>query len=147
MKREWFLVAFLLALVGPSASLFAAETSPLPAYLPGLVQSDPVPHGCVDCHVLQSDGTDRRLSKMIELFKNHPDLTKAFKGTVIPDACLLCHKTGSKLGSLGPNLHMMHYGKKSASDFVKNYAGSCLNCHTLDVATGKMGFKTGIANW
>ena len=147
MKRAWSFIALLLALFVPSLPIVAAENSPPPAYLPGLLQSDPVPHGCVDCHILESDGTDRRLNKMVELIKNHPDLTRAFKKAELPGTCLLCHKTGSKLGSLGPSLHKAHYGEKFASQFVKNYAGSCLNCHTLDVSTGNMGFKTGIANW
>lgn len=143
------IVAVALAGALSVSGIFAADNAaafPAP-YLPGILQVDPAPQGCVSCHVNKSGDKDLRLNKMIEKIPGHPDLTKAFKGTAIPSTCFLCHKEGSKLGSLGPNLHRVHYEKLGASDFVVGYAGSCLNCHVLNEKNGAMGFKSGTANW
>ena len=147
MNRLFPLSGFLFIYSLMSGLPAIAENAFPPAYLPGLIQGDSRSRGCVDCHVLSSDGKDRRLNKSVALIPKHPDLTKAFKDTAIPETCFLCHKKGSRLGSLGANLHKAHYANTAASEFVKNYAGSCLNCHSLDVATGDMGFKSGSANW
>ena len=126
---------------------YAQDEKMPPPYLPGILQADPVPDGCVDCHIDRGSDGDFRLNKALERIPHHPDVTKAFKNAPIPATCFLCHKEGSKLGSLGPNLHRVHYEKLGGSQFVASYAGSCLNCHSLAADSGEMGFKTGIANW
>ena len=133
-------------IIGAALVPAAAIAAPLP-FLPGLLSADDHPQGCVDCHLLGGDGRDTRLSKTLAALKNHPNVTNAFKGSNIPDACMLCHKQGSKLGSLSAELHKAHYVDLAKSVFVINYQGSCLNCHKLDLATGNMGLKSGPANW
>lgn len=141
-----YLLALSLALAALATG--GAETAaPPPPYLPGIIQFDPAPLGCVSCHVDLGGGKDLRLNKAVELLPGHPDITKAFKGSLIPDTCILCHREGSKLGSLGPNLHKVHYGRLESSSFIRDYGGSCLLCHDLDPATGELRFKSGKANW
>jgi len=145
LLRRLMPVALFLLASGPFAPAPAVAES-LP-YLPGILQPDDHPHGCVDCHILAPDGTDTRLYKMLEGIKGHPVVTDAFKKAIIPDDCLLCHKVGSKLGSLTEIIHKVHFEGKENSRFITVYQGACLNCHSLDLSTGKMSIKHGQANW
>jgi hypothetical protein len=127
------LVVALVALFGLVAvgSLSAAAPA---AYLPGITDTDPAPLGCVSCHT-----GDYAISKELAKVKGHPDVSKVVKS--VPDGCAMCHKEGAKAGTLAEMVHTAHFGKGKDSVFVKNYAGSCLNCHSFKA--GVMGFKKG----
>jgi mono/diheme cytochrome c family protein len=129
-------------------ALGAAPASPPSVpFLPGVMVKDDHPQGCVDCHINAGEGKDYRLSKGVGALPDHPSITNAFKNALIPDACLLCHKEGSKLGSMTAIIHKVHYEGKANSTFVMVYQGSCLNCHAIDLNTGAMHIKSGPANW
>jgi hypothetical protein len=136
-----FIVLAFLALAAFAVS--AADTPPA-AYLPGVLQADSLPNGCVSCHA-----GDYSIPKELAKVKGHPDVSKVVKS--VPDGCLMCHKAGAKVPTLASVVHIVHYGptadKTAANHFVTAYAGSCLNCHTLDLKTGVMSFKKGAANW
>jgi hypothetical protein len=153
MRRFSFAVVWTFAtlfLVLPSiaagAPAPAAPEAAMP-FLPGIVSPDEHPRGCVDCHVYVSDDKDFRLNKAVAIDTKHPNIANAFKGTLIPDSCMLCHKEGSKLGSLSARLHKVHYQNLQKNPFITVYQGSCLNCHKIEMATGHMALKSGPANW
>ncbi|HUX39236.1 MAG TPA: hypothetical protein VMV44_15155 [Rectinemataceae bacterium] len=132
-------IALVLAVASPLA-IFAADTPPA-AYLPGILQADGTPNGCVSCH--QGNYSIPNELKKVE---GHPDVSKMVK--VVPEGCAVCHKEGAKIPSLAKVVHMKHFGPDATKNvFVQHYAGSCLNCHKLDVSTGAMSIKSGKANW
>ncbi|MCB8933138.1 MAG: hypothetical protein M9921_00215 [Fimbriimonadaceae bacterium] len=126
----------LIAAVGAFAPLGSLDQT---AGLPGLTSKDAFPKGCVSCHVVV-EGQDHRLSALLAKVKGHPKL-KA--GVAVPTECAKCHRAESPLGEIGSLLHRAHYARLEESEFVKKFQGACLNCHTLDSKTGKMGLKTG----
>jgi len=136
------LLAFVaLAVLGVSA----ADKVP-PAYLPGLLQADTLPNGCVSCHVKVAADKDYTVVAELKKVKGHPDISKVVKS--VPDGCIMCHKAGAKIATLGAVVHQVHFGPDTAKNvFVSTYGGSCLNCHKLDLKSGEMSFKKGPANW
>lgn len=149
MKLGFPRAALMLAAVLVLALSLDAAGAPAASvpFLPGLTSVDDHPRGCVDCHIDAGEGRDYRLNRTVNAIKNHPSITNAFRNANIPDSCIMCHKEGSKLGSLGKNLHRAHYANLLKSPFVSSYQGSCLNCHRLDLSTGAMALKSGSANW
>lgn len=136
-------IAAVLAVASPLA-LFAADAPPA-AYLPGILQADGTPNGCVSCHQKVGD-KDYTIPAELKNIKGHPDVSKMVKS--VPDGCAVCHKEGAKIPSLAKVVHMVHFGPDATKNvFVQHYSGSCLNCHKLDVTTGAMSVKTGKANW
>ena len=113
-------------------------------YLPGITIPDDHPNGCVDCHKNLGEGKDYRLNVSLAQ-SGHPKIDTIVK--VIPETCFMCHKAGPKPPALSPLLHKAHYAKGADSAFVKVYQGACLNCHKLDLATGKMSVKSAPKNW
>jgi nitrate reductase cytochrome c-type subunit len=85
------------------------------------------------------------LTLEMEQLAKHPKVDKVVK--VVPNDCLKCHKEGTKSGSLSDLTHKNHFGNPAENYFVTTYKGDCLNCHTLDMNTFKMGIKSGPANW
>ena len=139
-------IAAVFAVASPLA-IFAADTPPA-AYLPGLLQADQTPNGCVSCHAKHGD-KDYTLPAEVKNVKGHPDISKIVK--VAPTDCEKCHKDTGKIPSIAKVVHKVHFGptadNTAKNHFVTAYAGSCLNCHKLDLTTGDMSIKTGNANW
>ena len=136
--------AFFAALVGLIVVLTAGSGEKGP-FLPGITVTDDHPRGCVDCHRNAGEGQDYRLNVSLREIEDHPDITAIVKK--IPDDCAMCHKEGTSAGPLSLALHKHHYEDPTENHFISFYKGSCLNCHTLDAETGKMGVKSGPKNW
>jgi len=113
--------------------------------LSGVTVKDEHPNGCVDCHVKVSDEKDYRMPAEIAHVENHPPIDKVVK--IVPKDCGMCHKPDAKAGALNLVTHKFHYQNPSENHFISNYNGDCLNCHSLDMNTFKMGVKSGPANW
>lgn len=136
-------IAFIVFLL-VAGSAGAAE-SPPPAFLPGLLQTDTTPNGCISCHQKVGD-KDFTIPAELRNIKGHPDISKSIK--TVPDDCRACHRDGAKLPSIAKVVHLQHFGPDATKNaFVQRYAGSCLNCHKLDLSTGTMSIKSGKANW
>jgi hypothetical protein len=145
MRNARRLTLVLLAVAGFAAGalLLTAADNAKPPYLPGIMLADDHPNGCVDCHKNQGEGKDYRLNVSLAQLGKHPKIDAIVKK--VPDTCFMCHKAGAK--ALNLVLHKAHYGKGADSAFVKFYQGACLNCHKLDLASGKMTIKSGPKNW
>jgi nitrate/TMAO reductase-like tetraheme cytochrome c subunit len=100
-------------------------------------------NGCVSCHVVLPDGTDKRLNTAVKAIKGHPALAMV---KVVPSDCGKCHGKG-KVSKLSVALHRLHYEKGEKSAFLKELKGSCTSCHSLDAKTGKVSVKSGAKNW
>ena len=134
------LLAGFLAVV---VTLMAA-TAPL-VLLPGITSKDENPNGCVDCHKILANKQDYRLTISLAQVKGHPDITKIVKK--VPSDCAMCHKAGSNAPALNTLVHKVHYSQPLENPFIATYKGSCLNCHSLDAASGEMKVKSGQSNW
>ena len=142
-KRRIVFVAGLLAgLAGIVLILGAAADSSV--WLPGITSKDDTPNGCVDCHKALGKEDDR-LPVLLGKIKDHPDVTRIVKK--VPTDCMICHKAGSKVAPLNIFLHKVHYANPAGNAFVTTNKGSCLNCHSLDAASGEMKIKSGPSNW
>ena len=147
MKKNQKLMPVLVMLAAIFTVTLTAQVLPgedLPS-LSGLTVKDEHPNGCVDCHVKVSADKDNRLNAELKNVEKHPPVDKIVKKA--PDGCLLCHKEGSKAGALNIIVHKDHFSNTKENDFVTNYNGDCLNCHSLDTNTWQMGMKSGPANW
>jgi hypothetical protein len=146
MKKVNKVMSFLLlaAAIVAGTLVLMGQAKPKP-FLPGITVADEHPNGCVDCHKNQGAGKDYRLNVSLAQIQGHPKIDAIVK--TLPDSCLICHKEGSKAGALNIMLHKAHYEKSAENPFVQFYQGACLNCHKLDVATGKMTVKSGPKNW
>jgi len=145
MRNVRRLTLVLLAVAGFTAGalLLTAADNAKPPFLPGITVADDHPNGCVDCHSNQGEGKDYRLNVSLAKLGKHPKIDAIVKK--VPNDCLMCHKAGANALSLV--LHKAHYEKGADSAFVKFYQGACLNCHQLDLASGKMTEKSGPKNW
>jgi hypothetical protein len=65
----------------------------------------------------------------------------------LPGDCMTCHKAGGYGGALSTITHKGHYANPAENHFVTGYAGQCLECHSLNAATGVMTVKSGPKNW
>jgi hypothetical protein len=146
MKKVNKVMYFLLlaAAIVAGTLVLMGQAKPKP-FLPGITVADEHPNGCVDCHKNQGAGKDYRLNVSLAQIQGHPKIDAIVK--TLPDSCLICHKEGGKAGALNIVLHKAHYEKGAENHFVQFYQGACLNCHKLDVATGKMTVKSGPKNW
>ena len=128
-SRALFVVpAFAFVVIGASPLLAKQETK------------DPVPNGCVSCHIKTEDG-DHTL-KTVLAAKKH--LSVATLKT-LPTDCLKCHKNMET--TFSQFMHKAHFGKGEASEFVKKFKGDCNACHKMDPKTGKAAQKSGPKNW
>ena len=133
------LVTILLFPIG----LAAQESKPL---LPGILGADPFPNGCVSCHKNEGDAIPWKLNVMLSKIQGgHPKVDAIVK--TAPKDCTMCHKEGAKMGTIYSVVHKAHFAKKADSQFIKLYQGSCLNCHSMDLATGLVSIKSGPKNW
>jgi hypothetical protein len=133
----------LLLLLFIMVTSFIAVTLALGADLPklaGITVKDVRPNGCVDCHV-----KDTSMPAKLKNVEKHPPVEKIVK--VVPDGCNMCHKEGSKTGSLNMVTHKQHFSNPNTNEFITNYKGDCLSCHVLDMNTFEMKVKSGPANW
>ena len=134
-----FAAVFTFTMAG---SILVAEDI---AALPGVTVDDDHPNGCVDCHVKVDEERDHRLNVGVKQFEKHPPIDKMVKK--VPGDCMKCHKESSKAGAMSDVLHKAHFSKGKENHFVSHYNGECLNCHSIDLATGVMGVKSGLSNW
>ena len=139
--RTWTLIALLAIAVVVATLVLSGATAADSAYLPGLLQADSYPKGCVDCHKVDG-GKDYRISAYLP--KDHPDVSKL---KTIPTDCASCHKRGGAGPELELVVHQAHYGNTEKNGFVLYYRGACLNCHVLDAKTGLVSVKSGPKNW
>jgi len=107
--------------------------------LPGISGPDVMPNGCVSCH----KGASNLKARLAAL--KHRDISG--KVAVVPDDCRSCHTEGSGLESMSMIAHSMHYASGSSSEFVAEFGGQCLHCHTMATGTGAVTVKTGRKNW
>ncbi len=138
-KGGWMLLALLAAVV-----LFPIGAAGQ-AVLPGILGKDAFPNGCVDCHVKEGDAVPAKLNLMLSKLPKHPKVDAIVK--VVPTDCTMCHKEGAKMGTIFSVVHKAHFAKKTDSQFIKLYNGSCLSCHSMDLDTGVVSVKSGPKNW
>ena len=122
----------------------AAEDSG-PNFLAGILEKDDRPHGCVDCHVSEADAVTLKVNLMLAKVQRHPKVDALLK--TLPNDCGMCHKEGAKMGPLPSVVHKAHFAKKADSQFIKLFQGTCLYCHTMDLASGVVSIKSGPKNW
>lgn len=132
----------LCALVGLVLTLTAQVP---PGTLPGIVSADPFPKGCVDCHKVQPDGKDTRISVLIKQVSKHPDISAIIKS--VPADCGMCHRAGVAAGPIANAVHKQHFEAKGSGAFVRTYAGECLSCHAMDATTFAVKVKSAPKNW
>ena len=99
----------------------------------------------MDCHKNDAEAVPLKLNLMLAKIQSHPKVDAIVK--VAPKDCGMCHKAGAKMGDLSPVVHKAHFGAKADSLFVKQFAGSCLQCHHMDPVTGLVTMKSGPKNW
>jgi cytochrome c553 len=144
-KPRRLLLILLIPAVVIAAALFLVAADNNKPFLPGVTVADEHPNGCVDCHKNQGEGRDYRMNVELAKVSGHPNIEKIVKK--LPDDCMMCHKEGSKAGALNLITHKYHYRNAADNSFIKFYQGACLNCHSVDTATGKMAIKSGPKNW
>ena len=146
MKRGGIVLCLVagFAILGGTVAV-SAQAAGDAAYLPGITSKDAFPNGCVDCHTNQGEGKDYRITAELAKINGHPKVDKIVK--VVPKDCLMCHKAGPKPPVFSQAMHMVHFQKPTENPFVTVYKGACLNCHSLDLATGEMSVKSGPKNW
>ena len=137
-------VTMAMAIVGLIVVLGASSDDGAP-FLPGVTVTDEHPDGCVDCHKNAGEGHDYRLNVSLRSVEGHPDITNLVK--TLPDDCAMCHRASTPAGPLNLITHKDHYRDPSENHFITGYQGACLNCHSVDAATGEMTMKSGAKNW
>ncbi len=142
MKRSALRVLLALVIVG-AGLLMGPSAWSQQAILPGINVADDTPNGCVDCHKV-AGGADTRLNVLLSA-KKHVDISAIVKS--VPDGCVMCHREGVQAGPLNKQTHRIHYTNPKANTFVTAYRGSCLACHSMDVASGIAKVKFGPKNW
>lgn len=120
-------MAGLMALAWPAAAILA----------------DDFPNGCVSCHVVLPDGSDKRLGPVLADVGH-----VSIKGKVsrVPGDCIACHdkKSDAKFSVL---VHQAHFAKTDTNVFIQHFSGDCRHCHVMNAATGVPNVKEGDANW
>jgi hypothetical protein len=142
MNRAGLVLLSLLAIAAVFPAALAAQTA---APLPGILTVDPYPDGCVSCHKNDANAVPLKLNLMLAKIQGHPKVDAIVK--TAPKDCGMCHKAGAKMGDLSPVVHMAHFAKKADSLFIKQFQGSCLYCHRMDLASGLVSIKSGAKNW
>ena len=118
------------------AGLVVAAISPsLPA--------DDFPDGCVSCHVVLGDGTDKRLGVVLDAAGHRPIEGKVER---VPGDCLECHKSLDD-PPFSTLVHLAHFSRPDANVFIERFGGDCRHCHVMDPSTGLANLKTGKRNW
>jgi hypothetical protein len=146
MNKSRRLLLIPLVVIGVVAAvLFLVAADNNKPFLPGITVTDEHPNGCVDCHKNQGEGRDYRLNAELAKVSGHPKIDSIVK--TVPDDCLKCHREGTKAGPLNLITHKDHYRNAAENSFIKFYQGACLNCHSVDTATGVMTVKSGPKNW
>ena len=82
---------------------------------------------------------------MLARIQGHPKVDAIVK--TAPRDCGMCHKEGAKAGTLDSVVHKAHFAKKADSLFIKQFQGSCLNCHRMVLASGLVSIKSEAKNW
>jgi hypothetical protein len=142
--RNHVLVALAVLVVVAGAAVFSwAQEGAVK--IRGVNAPDEHPNGCIDCHRDAGEGRDYRLNVSLKEIAGHPDITSIVK--VLPKDCGICHRPDVPAGALNHITHRVHYQNPDENHFISAYQGSCLECHSLNVATGVMGMKEGDKNW
>lgn len=143
MKKtvQWLMLALLAVGVVAAALVLSGASAADSAWLPGVLQADGFPKGCVDCHKVDGKN-DYRITGYLP--KDHPDTSKL---KTIPNDCALCHKRGGAGPELPALMHQNHYKNPEKNGFVLYYKGACLNCHALAPGSGVVSVKSGPKNW
>ena len=144
-KLRRFVLVLLVAAGVVTATLFLVAADNNKPFLPGVTVKDEHPNGCIDCHKNQGEGRDYRLNVEVANVDGHPKIDSIVKK--VPNDCLMCHKEGAKAGPLNLITHKDHYRNPSENHFIAYYQGACLNCHSVDTASGVMSIKSGPKNW
>ena len=113
--------------------------------LPGINTEDKNPDGCVDCHVDAGGGNDTRMNVVLKKVKDHPDVAAMMN--TLPKDCYMCHKEGGAADPINRMTHKQHYVNPGDNDFITDYEGTCLACHSVDINTGEVTVKNGPKNW
>lgn len=142
VQQVVILMALAAVLLLPQSA--SAQQGGLPD-LPGILDKDPRPNGCVSCHTGAGGNFPLKLNAVVGAIANHPKVDALVKNA--PTDCGMCHKAGTKAGALSLVVHKAHFAKKAESRFVRFFGGACLNCHAVDPATGAAGVKSGPKNW
>ena len=143
--RRIALPVLVIVLVFAGAVVLAWAQAGPPARLPGVTVEDAHPNGCVSCHAVAGDGADHRLNVGMKELSGHPPIDAIVK--TLPQDCGMCHRPNVPAGELSQVLHLSHYQTPAENIFVTIYKGQCLECHTVNTATGAMGIKQGPKNW
>ncbi len=148
----------LAALLLPSSAIGQEPPAAGLPSIPGITSTDPFPMACVSCHVVLPDGTDVRISTLVErwtvevdptllaqarssaptglvLTGRHPEVADALVD--IPAGCLSCHGRTAELAPPFARLvHRIHFTGGSGNHFLTMFQGTCTYCHKLDEETG-----------
>ena len=113
------------------------------AWSAAAIPADEFPSGCVSCHVVLPDGSDKRLGPVLA-DTGHVSL----KGKVsrVPGDCIACHETKSET-KFRVLTHRAHFASPDKNVFVQRFGGDCRHCHVMDGTTGEPALKQGEANW
>lgn len=111
--------------------------------MPFVPRADDFPEGCVSCHVVLHDGSDKRLEKALGE-AGHRSLDE--KVEQVPADCAACHE---KIGepSFATLIHTAHFAPADGNVFLQRFGGDCRHCHAMDGATGTTSVKEGERNW
>jgi cytochrome c553 len=172
MRKRVMRLIVVLSLILAVGSMFAVLSQGKEAEtpdIPGITVEDTMPNGCVDCH--RRDGSESSPLKLlikewtkevssellekaqaaapagVELKGKHAD-TVAMTNTV-PKDCLVCHseEMSKALGApeLARLMHLIHLVGGEENEFISEYEGQCVHCHTLNKETGELTIKNGEA--
>jgi len=113
------------------------------ATMPSTLRADDFPEGCVSCHVVLGDGSDKRLEKVLGEVGH-----RSINGKVdrVPADCAGCHEKVDE-PSFSSLIHKAHFDPAEGNIFLQRFGGDCRHCHAMDGATGTASVKEGSRNW
>ncbi len=154
-------VSLILAVGSMFAAFSQGKEAEIPR-IPGITVEDTRPNGCVDCH--REDGSEKPALKTlikewteevpsellekaqaaapagVELKGKHADIVAMIAN--IPMDCLTCHSEKMSKAINAPELarlmHLIHFAGGEENEFITEYEGQCVQCHTLNKETGEL---------
>jgi hypothetical protein len=135
--------------------------------IPGITVDDPMPNGCVSCHLNYPElKVDARFTTLMKAWSEgtiepkllakakaagpegltikgkHPPTAFAVKD--VPKACLTCHAKTSKVAPpFARMIHLIHLTGGEENVFLRAFQGECTMCHKLDQKTGAWSLRSG----
>lgn len=127
--RKWAIILAIAALAVAVLSAIALAQSKLP----GVVIADVSADGCLSCHKMGADGTDRSLAKSV------PASHAKFSAKMLADVkgCYSCHAKRADMAQLMHEAHLVG----AENHFIKSYGGYCTHCHAVNATTGAVTLK------